>query len=65
MEGKDTNKEIIMKPKRSISFAAVPSFHDQDLARIRMIHNELVNASRLEHTRTRLADATNDYNKGK
>jgi hypothetical protein len=62
---KEKKEAIVVTPVKPISFVAVPSFHDQDLARIRMIHNELVNASRLEHTRTRLADATNDYNKGK
>jgi hypothetical protein len=65
MEGKDTNKEIIMKPKRSISFAAVPSFHDQDLARISMIHRVLLNSSQAELTRKRLTDATNEYNQSK
>jgi hypothetical protein len=62
---KEKNEAIIVTPVKPISFVAVPSFHDQDLARIRMIHNELINTSRLEHTRKRLADATNDYNKGK
>ena len=62
---KEKKEAIIVTPVKPISFVAVPSFHDQDLARIRMIHNELVNTSRLEHTRKRLADATNDYNKGK
>lgn len=66
MEGKDTkNAEIILKSKRSISFAAVPSFHDQDLARISMIHRVLLNSSQAELTRKRLADATNEYNPGK
>ena len=65
-EGKDAkNAEIILKPKRSISFAAVPSFHDQDLARISMIHRVLLNSSQAELTRKRLADATNEYNPGK
>jgi hypothetical protein len=62
---KEKKEAIVVTPVKPISFVAVPSFHDQDLARIRMIHNELVNSSRLEHTRKRLADATNDYNKGK
>jgi len=61
MERKDTNVDTV-KPKRSISFAAIPSFHDHDLARIRMIHRELLNSSQAELTRKRLTDATNEYN---
>eukprot|EP00536_Pseudo-nitzschia_multiseries_P011124 jgi/Psemu1/259606/estExt_Genewise1Plus.C_3630027 len=52
-----------MKPKRSISFASIPSFDDQDLARIRLIHKDLLNSSQVELTRKRLRDATDDYNK--
>merc|ERR1712238_226860 len=54
--------ESPVKPERSISFVAIPSFHDQDLARIRMIHKDLVNTYRLELIRKRFSDATNDYN---
>ncbi len=64
MEGENTNVEDL-KPKRSISFAATPSFHDQDLARIRLVHRDLLNSSQAELTRKRLADATNEYNQGK
>ncbi len=64
MEGKITNLEEI-KPKRSISFAATPSFHDQDLARIRLIHRDLLNSSQAELTRKRHIEATNEYNQGK
>lgn len=51
------------KPERSISFIPTPSFHDQDLKRICMIHKELVNASLVELIRKRFTDATNSYNK--
>jgi len=54
--------ESPVKPERSISFVAIPSFHDQDLARIRMIHKDLVNTYRLELIRKHFSDATNDYN---
>ena len=64
IERKDLD-EVEIKPKRSISFAAVPSFHDQDLGRISLIHRDLLNASQAELTRKRLNDATNDYNKCK
>ena len=64
MEGKNTNLKDL-KPKRSISFAAAPSFRDQDLARIRLVHRDLLNSSQAELTRKRLADATNEYNQGK
>lgn len=56
-----TEEEV--KPKLSISFAAIPSFHDQDLARIGMIHKDLLNTSQLELTRNRFSEATNEYNK--
>ena len=62
--GNNSNLED-MKPKRSISFAATPSFHDQDLARIRAVHRDLLTSSQAELTRKRLNDATNEYNKGK
>lgn len=61
-EEKNTILEEI-KPKRSISFAATPSFHDQDLMRIRAVHRDLLTSSQAELTRKRLTDATNEYNK--
>lgn len=61
IEGKNASVDI-KKPKRPISFAAIPSFHDQDLARIRLIHRDLLNSSQAELTRKRLNDATNEYN---
>lgn len=59
---KDTVEED-MAPKRSISFAPTPSFHDQDLLRIRYIHRDLLNSSQIELTRKRFSDATEEYNK--
>eukprot|EP00531_Pseudo-nitzschia_arenysensis_P006423 CAMPEP_0116134862 /NCGR_PEP_ID=MMETSP0329-20121206/10878_1 /TAXON_ID=697910 /ORGANISM="Pseudo-nitzschia arenysensis, Strain B593" /LENGTH=797 /DNA_ID=CAMNT_0003629613 /DNA_START=103 /DNA_END=2496 /DNA_ORIENTATION=+ len=61
MEGEKPNLEEI-KPKRSISFAATPSFHDQDLARIRLIHRDLLNSSQAELTQKRHIAASNEYN---
>ena len=60
----DANTDAFER-KRSISFAAVPSFHDQDLTRIRMIHRDLLISSQAELTRKRLTDATNEYNLSK
>ena len=64
MEKEDVNIEDL-KPKRSVSFLPIPSFHDQDFARIRLIHRDLLNSSQAELTRKRYNDATNEYNKGK
>jgi hypothetical protein len=61
IERNDKNIDT-MKTKQSISFAATPSFHEQDLARIRLIHRDLLNSSQAELTRKRLSDATNEYN---
>jgi hypothetical protein len=52
-----------LKPKRPISFAATPSFHEQDLARIKLIHRDMVGHLKSEQGRQNLASATNDYNK--
>jgi hypothetical protein len=54
-----------VKPTRPISFHAVPSFHEQDLARVRIIHQDLMNFSILEQAGQRLAEVTNEYNNGK
>lgn len=61
-------REVIeepIKPKRPISLVAVPSFYEQDLARIRMIHKDLMNTSINNHARQRLTDVTKEYNMSK
>lgn len=52
------------EPKRirPMSLVAVPSFRDQDLNRIRMVHGELLSSSILESARRLMAEATNEYN---
>jgi hypothetical protein len=55
-------KMDVPKKKRPISLMAVPSFYDQDLKRIRMVHSDLLASSLQDHARRRLADATREYN---
>ena len=52
----------IIKP---MSLAAVPSFYDQDLNRIRAVHGDLMGVSLMEGSRQSLTEATNQYNAGK
>ncbi|VEU44996.1 unnamed protein product [Pseudo-nitzschia multistriata] len=52
-----------MKNKRSISFAPTPSFRDQDLSRIRLIHKDLLQSSQVALTNKRLKVASDDYSK--
>mmetsp|Transcript_27711 Transcript_27711/g.58053 ORF Transcript_27711/g.58053 Transcript_27711/m.58053 type:complete len:437 (-) Transcript_27711:1133-2443(-) len=54
---------VAMTPKRFISFAPIPTFHDQDMTRIRLIHKDLLNSSRVKLTKKRFKDATDEYNK--
>ena len=62
-ERKDPIAEAITR-KRFISFAPIPSFYDQDLTRIILIHKDLLNSSRVKLTKKRFKDATDEYNKG-
>ena len=59
------DKNTLTIPVKPISFVAVPSFHDQDLKRITLIHAELMAASIQDHARQRLEEVTRDYNAGK
>ena len=64
-----TKKESVVedeiKKEKSISLAAIPSFYDQDLRRIRLVHNDLLQSSIMDSSRELIATATNDYNRGK
>ena len=60
----DEEKKEEPKRKKPISFVPVPSFHEQDLRRIKMIHGDLLATSIHEHARRRLAEVTMEYNKG-
>jgi hypothetical protein len=53
-----------LRKVKPISLAAVPSFHDQDLKRIKLIHQELVLASAHETARRRMEEVTHAYNAG-
>ena len=59
-------EETKEEPKRikPISVAPVPSFHEQDLKRIKLIHGDLLATSIHEQARRRLSEVTLEYNKG-
>ena len=50
---------IRIKP---MSLVPIPSFYEQDMKRIRLIHADLIATSIHEHARRRIAEATNEYN---
>mmetsp|Transcript_24280 Transcript_24280/g.40231 ORF Transcript_24280/g.40231 Transcript_24280/m.40231 type:complete len:951 (-) Transcript_24280:88-2940(-) len=56
--------EDLSIPKRvkPMSLLPIPSFYEQDLKRMRLIHADLMATSIHEHARRRLAEVTNDYN---
>jgi hypothetical protein len=64
-DGQEETEEEPLKRIRPMSLAAVPSFYEQDLKRIKLVHGDLMAASMHEHARHRLAGVTSDYNKGK
>jgi hypothetical protein len=67
-EGEKKEAEVIEEPIKRIRpmlLGAVPSFHEQDMTRIKMIHGDLLSASILEHARRRLSVVTTEYNNGK
>ena len=62
---KDKDLEEDKKPKKPMSLAPLPSFYEQDLARIRMIHGDLLSASVVEHNRRKYTEVMRDYKNGK
>lgn len=64
-EEEEEKQEEPIKRIRPMSLAPVPSFHEQDLKRICMIHADLMGASMHEHARKRLQDVTKEYNTSK
>jgi hypothetical protein len=62
--GKITDKKesVPVKPVKSISLVAVPSFYEQDQKRLRMIHADLMATSIGDHARVRVGEATAEYN---
>jgi hypothetical protein len=59
---KDQEDLVIPKVVRPMSLLPSPSFHDQDMKRIRLIHADLMATSIHEHARRRISEVTNDYN---
>jgi hypothetical protein len=59
------NTEAAVKRTNPISLCPVPSFYDQDLKRIRLIHADLITTSMQSHSRQKLEDVVREYNKGK
>jgi hypothetical protein len=53
---------VATKRVKAMSLAAVPTFYEQDLQRIRLVHADLMETSIHDHARSRLTEATNDYN---
>lgn len=61
-EGKEGEKPEEIKIMKTMSLVAVPSFHDQDLNRIRAVHGDLMGFSLMEQSRVSIVEATNEYN---
>jgi len=59
-EAKDEEEEVELK--RPISLVPTPSFYDQDLKRIKLIHGELMASSMRDHARVKMEGVTRDYN---
>lgn len=60
----EEHKDAAPKRMNPLSLAAVPSFHEQDLKRIKLVHAELMASSIQNHARRRLEAVTRDYNTG-
>jgi hypothetical protein len=52
----------LIKPTKPISLVAVPSFYEQDIKRLHLIHADLMASSIHEHARRRVSEATVEYN---
>lgn len=63
---KDQNEHEVLGSKnaKAISLAAVPSFFEQDLKRIKLIHLDLMTSNMHDHARKRLEEVTVAYNNG-
>jgi hypothetical protein len=61
-EGTNQVEEDDFKEIKPMSLKAIPSFHEQDMRRVRQIHADLVVSSIFESARQRLMDATREYN---
>jgi len=61
---KETEEPHVPKIVRPISLAAVPSFFDQDLRRIRSVQADLLTTSVYNRAREQLEEVVRDYNTG-
>jgi hypothetical protein len=59
-------KKENLEPKivRPISLAAIPSFYEQDLKRIKLVQAELMSSSLRVHAMKRLEETTREFNQG-
>jgi hypothetical protein len=64
-EEEAADKDAAIHRVKPMSLAAVPSFYDQDLKRIRAVHSELLADSMQDHARRKLQEVTQVYNDGK
>mmetsp|Transcript_28636 Transcript_28636/g.42339 ORF Transcript_28636/g.42339 Transcript_28636/m.42339 type:complete len:898 (+) Transcript_28636:174-2867(+) len=64
-DAKKKNAELEPPPKciKPMSLTPFPSFYNQDLRRIRLIHADLMSTSLHQHVRRRIAEVTHDYNR--
>jgi hypothetical protein len=62
----DEAKNENLEPKivRPISLAAIPSFYEQDLKRIKLVQAELMSSSLRVHALKRLEETTREFNQG-
>jgi hypothetical protein len=58
----DKVEAALIKPTKPISLVAVPSFYEQDIKRLNLIHADLMASSIHEHARRRVSEATMEYN---
>lgn len=63
-DSKQKNEAVPVRIK-PISLLPVPSFYDQDLKRVKLIHSDLMMSSLQDQARGRLEGVTKDYNNGK
>lgn len=58
----DKVEAVLIKPSKPMSLVAVPSFYEQDIKRLHLIHADLMASSIHEHARRRVLEATMEYN---
>lgn len=61
----EPGEPLASKVVRPISFMATPSFYEQDLKRIKLVHADLMSSSMRDYAVHRLEEATEEFNQGK